>query len=148
YTSEASKGVYVDGGVWSNCPALVGIIEAIRWLSVAPAQIKVLSVGVTQEPYYATQRGKRLGGILSWNVGIIALLMQAQMTGSLLMAEELVGTRLLRIDTVVDRGRFRLDDASQVDELMRLGKSAGERHRQQIIDEFLDSPAPPPKFFP
>jgi patatin-like phospholipase/acyl hydrolase len=148
YTSQTSKGIYLDGGVWANCPVVVGIVEAIRWLGVPPDKIKVLSIGVTQEPYYATQRGKRLGGMLSWNVGIIALLMQAQMTGSLLLAEELVGNRLLRIDTVVDRGRFRLDDASQVEELMRLGKRAGERYRQQIVDEFLGSPAAPPRFFP
>jgi patatin-like phospholipase/acyl hydrolase len=148
FTTETGRGVYLDGGVWANCPALVGIVEAVRWLGVPPDKIKVLSIGVTQEPYYATQRHRRLGGIFGWNVGIIALLMQAQMTGSLLLASELVGDRLLRIDTVVDRGRFRLDDASQVDELMRLGKSAGEKNLQQIVDAFLGLPASPPKFFP
>src|SRR5262249_28062883 len=38
YTSDRSKRTYVDGGVWANCPALVGIVEAIRWLGVAPDQ--------------------------------------------------------------------------------------------------------------
>jgi uncharacterized protein len=146
-TSEQSKRTYVDGGVWANSPAIVGIVEAVRWLGVQPDRISVLSIGVTQEPYYATQEGKRFGGILGWNVGIIALLMKAQMAGSLLLADELLGKRLLRINTVVDRGRFQLDDASTIDELTALGKGAGERHLQQVVDEFLTVPAPPPKFF-
>ena len=148
YTSVRSERTYVDGGVWANCPAIVGIVEAVRWLGVRPDRIKVLSIGVTQEPYYATQKGKKFGGILSWNVGIIALLMKAQMTGSLLLAEELLGKRLLRINTVVERGRFAMDDASKINQLMALGKSAGERHLQQVVDEFLMvGPAPSPKFF-
>ena len=148
YTSDRSNRTYVDGGVWANCPAIVGVVEAVRWLGVQPEQIRVLSVGVTQEPYYATQQGRRFGGILGWNVGIIALLMKAQMTGSLLLAEELLGKRLLRINTVVERGIFKLDDASKINELMALGKSAGEKHLQQVVDDFLVAPAPPPKFFP
>ena len=117
FTSRGSGRTYLDGGVWANCPTLVGIVEAVRWLGKKPEQVRVLSIGVTQEPYYATQSGKKFGGILSWNVGIIALLMQAQMTGSLLITEELIGKRLLRIDTFVDRERFRLDDASKIREL-------------------------------
>jgi patatin-like phospholipase/acyl hydrolase len=148
YTTETSKGVYLDGGVWANCPALVGIVEAVRWLGVKPEQIKVLSIGVTQEPYYATQRGRKFGGILSWNVGIVGLLMQAQMSGSLMLADELVGKRLLRINTFVPPKLFRLDDASKIDELLALGKGAGEKNIHQVVDEFLTSPAPAAKFCP
>jgi len=147
YTSSESERTYVDGGIWANCPVLVGIVEAVKWLGVKPDQIKVLSIGVTQEPYYATQRGKKFGGILSWNVGIIALLMQAQITGSLLLAEAL-GKKLVRIDTFVPPGVFKLDDASKINELMALGKSAGEKFRHQVVDEFITTPAPAPKFYP
>jgi patatin-like phospholipase/acyl hydrolase len=148
FTSDRSERTYVDGGVWANCPAVVGIVEAVKWLGVKMEQIRVLSIGVTQEPYYATQRGKKFGGILSWNVGIIALMMQAQITGSLLLGEELLGKRLLRIDTFADRGRFRLDDASKIAELMALGKNAGEKYVSQIVDEFLCCPASPTRLFP
>ena len=147
FTSRGSGRTYLDGGVWANCPTLVGIVEAVRWLGKKPEQVRVLSIGVTQEPYYATQPGKKFGGILSWNVGIIALLMQAQMTGSLLITEELIGKRLLRIDTFVERGRFRMDDASKISELAALGKADGEKHLEMVVQEFLTRPAPPPKFF-
>ena len=41
-----------------------------------------------------------------------------------------------------------MDDASKINQLMALGKSAGERHLQQVVDEFLMvGPAPSPKFF-
>src|SRR5436309_353523 len=70
YTSDLSQRTYVDGGIWANSPTVVGIVEAIRWLGVTPDRLRVLSIGVTHEPYYASQRGKRFGGILSWNVGI------------------------------------------------------------------------------
>jgi uncharacterized protein len=147
FTSKNSKRTYLDGGVWANHPILVGTLEAIRWLGKMPQQIKLLSIGVTTEPFYATQRGRKFGGILTWNVGLIALLMQAQATGSQLLTEDLLGDRLITINTFVEPGRFRIDDASMVDELAAIGKTAGEKNLDRVVREFITSPAPPPKFF-
>lgn len=36
---------YVDGGVWANCPAMVGVTEALAFLGQSGATIDVMSVG-------------------------------------------------------------------------------------------------------
>ena len=40
---------YVDGGVWANCPALVGLVEAVSFLNVPLEQIDILSIGATSQ---------------------------------------------------------------------------------------------------
>ena len=49
FASHANN-VYVDGGVWANCPALVALMEAYHFLNQPLDQIDVLSVGTTKEP--------------------------------------------------------------------------------------------------
>ena len=41
---------YVDGGVWANCPALVGVTEAVHFLKVQPNDIDLLSMAQPAPP--------------------------------------------------------------------------------------------------
>lgn len=40
---------YIDGGVWANNPALVGLIEAMTVLQIDRSKINLLSIGTTRE---------------------------------------------------------------------------------------------------
>ena len=132
----------VDGGVWANCPAAVGIIEAIGYLRRSPTEIDLLSVGTTASPY-DVPRGQGNGGWLLWNKEIVELQMRAQVDGALAQCEVLTDHRLLRVDSIVKPGRFTLDDPSHIDELQALGEQTARHRAEEINSRFLCEPVEP-----
>jgi hypothetical protein len=133
---------YIDGGIWANCPATVGLIEAISVLGKQPEDIDILSIGTTTEPFHVS-RGRRKGGILSWNKGIIDVLMQAQVAGALAQAKVITGRKAMRIDVTTKPGRFAMDDARQVNELRALGAGEAQHYENEVHQRFLDTPVEP-----
>jgi len=131
---------HIDGGIWANCPALVGVVEAVGVLGCKPGDVDILSIGTTSEPFFVSKR-RRLGGIILWNKGIGDLLMQAQVASSLAQAKVLTGRRPLRINESTQPGRFSLDDARQISDLKALGISAARHHEQEVGLRFLATPA-------
>ncbi|MEO6811459.1 MAG: CBASS cGAMP-activated phospholipase [Isosphaeraceae bacterium] len=136
---------YIDGGVWANCPVLVGLAEATNWLDAAPKDIDILSIGTTTEPFYISER-RRLGGILSWNKGLVEIFMFAQVEAALAQANLITGGQVHRIDAVTLPGRFLMDDARAVDELIALGDmEARKRVNVDVVKErFLNGDFVPP----
>jgi hypothetical protein len=142
FTGE--KGLtYIDGGIWANCPATVGLIEAISVLRKNPEEIDILSIGTTSEPFHVSKHRRKKGGILLWNKGIIDFLMQAQLAGALAQAKVITGRRALRVDVTTTSGRFSMDDARQIEELSALGVSTARHFEDEINRRFLDTPADP-----
>lgn len=137
---------YIDGGVWANCPALVGLIEATAFLGKNPEQVDILSIGTTTEPFSVSQ-GRRLGGILHWNKGILNLLMKGQEQAALAQVGLLAGS-FYRIDAVVCGGRYSLDNARKelIEELIALGfGEAKKKERQEVVRaRFLTGMTVPP----
>jgi patatin-like phospholipase/acyl hydrolase len=70
-------GTYIDGGVWANCPVMIGITEAITFLDKKLEDIHLLSISTTNYPFRISN-SKRMGGILNWNSTIIETLMFGQ----------------------------------------------------------------------
>lgn len=134
--------VYVDGGVWANSPAMVGIVEATAALGWPANQIDVLSIGTTATPFDVNHK-RRKGGLWQWGVGVVDLLMEAQMKGMLGLAFATVGQNLLRIDEVTRPGRFSLDGAHEVTDLKAMGENSARRCLDEIFTKFLSTPAPP-----
>ena len=64
---EHHHASYVDGGVWANCPALVGVTEAVGFLGQRLEDIDVLSIGCTTTPFNIAQHAD--SGIAQWNAG-------------------------------------------------------------------------------
>src|SRR5271155_507986 len=133
---------FLDGGVWANCLVLVGLLEAIYILRVSPSDIDVLSIGTTDAPFDITGR-RRIGGLLSWSSTIVSVLMQAQIDAAVAQAQIVTGRRLLRIDAISRKGRFRLDDARQIAELSGLGAYHAKVMFEEVAGRFLDTPADP-----
>lgn len=82
----------VDGGVWANNPAMVGITEAVSMFGQPLESIRVLSIGTTAS---ARTRPRRLdnAGILRWARGpnVVDVLLNGQSTGAFAQVEHLVG---------------------------------------------------------
>jgi hypothetical protein len=117
---------YVDGGVWANCPALVGLVEAVYFLGHAPTDVATLSIGTTNEPWSRSNRKAR-AGVVGWGADLLDLLMTSNVQGALAHAWLVSGEGVHRIDERVAPKRFRLDGSRQIDELLALGRSAGAK---------------------
>lgn len=141
---EHEGASYVDGGVWANCPAMVGVIEAHHFLNVPLEEIEVLSLGTTTTPFNIAQHVN--SGIAQWNAGLIDLMFNAQVEAARAQASLLLKGRLHRIDIVAAPGQFSLDNASpeKIEQLIQLGR--GEAVKKANLDivrsRFLnDTPA-------
>jgi patatin-like phospholipase/acyl hydrolase len=132
---EHQGASYVDGGIWANNPVLVGLIEAVHFLSVPLDQIDILSVGATSEPFNIAQH--KDSGILEWNKGLIDLMFKAQMESALSQANLLLNGRVHRVDHIAKPGEFSLDDAraEKIQQLINLGR--GEAVKKENLDVVL-----------
>ncbi len=133
---------HIDGGIWANCPATVGLVEAISVLEKNPKDIDILTIGTTTEPFHISKK-RRKAGLVLWNKGIIDLLMQAQVAAALAQAKVITGRKAMRIDITTKPGRFSMDDARQIDELRALGTAEARHCENEVNQRFLDIPAEP-----
>ncbi len=122
---------YVDGGVWANCPVLVGLIEATHFLRVPIENIDILSIGTTT-PTFSITGSVRTGGIWQWKTALVDLLLRAQAEASIAAATLLTSGALHRIDATVSRGRFAMDDIRHLSDMIALGD--GEARKREHLD--------------
>jgi uncharacterized protein len=82
----------VDGGIWANNPSVVGVTEAVSMFGRSLAEIKVLSVGTTQN---VSTRPRKLdnAGIVRWlrSPHVVEVLMRGQSVGAFAQLRHLVG---------------------------------------------------------
>lgn len=129
---------YFDGGVWGNCPALAGIVEAVSYCGQDLSDIHVLSIGTTEEVMAFGK--KKNAGIVTWNKGVADIFMAGQVSSSLAQARLLVRDRLLRINHQTAKGLYSLDHAPSVNELAELGASVAREAQLQarVASTFLN----------
>lgn len=130
---------YIDGGMWANCPVMVGITEAVHVLGVALEQIDVLSVGLLGAPFSVSQDRTR-SGPLGWSSTLIEALIRGQSEAALGQARLLTGHNLHRIDQVISPDRLSLDDERVIEELIALGDSEARKdeHLSEVKRRFLN----------
>ena len=123
----------IDGGVWANNPAMVGVTEAVSLFSRRLDDIRVLSLGTTSS---ARARSRRLdgAGLLRWATGpnIVDVLLAGQGAGAFAQVSLLLGKEnALRIDPPNFDGESPLDgyDADQM-----IAKAA--HHGRSVKPEF------------
>jgi patatin-like phospholipase/acyl hydrolase len=138
-------GKFVDGGVWANCPVVVALVEAVSFSNVPLAEIDILSIGTTTEPFSIANNEK--ASALKWNVGLVNLMFEAQAEAALAQAR-LLRDRLHRVNFLSTAGRFSLDNASEkaITDLANLGRKEVEKreHTDVIWRRFVNgTPATP-----
>jgi hypothetical protein len=122
---------YVDGGVWANCPALAGLVEAVHFLNVPPDQIDILNIGTTATPFSISQNTQ--AGVFGWAKSLINLFMNSQAEASRTTSYLLTKGGFLNINHVAIPGQFSLDNSSKVNELINLGR--GEAVKKANLEE-------------
>ena len=135
----------LDGGVWANNPMGVAIVEATTVLEWHSSQIQLLSLGCTQEPFKAEKARVKAKGWAYWANNAAELFMSAQSSASSGMAKLLLGgdERIYRINPVVPRGRFKLDNISGIEALRGLGESEARKEIPILEVQFLKFPVDP-----
>ena len=102
---------HIDGGVWANNPALVGLIEAVSYYDRDLKEIALLSVGTTSATLRVENhsRGERMGAV-AWGKRVLQLLQGSTSMASHKQVEVLLGPeRYLRLDDELAR-QIKLDD--------------------------------------
>jgi patatin-like phospholipase/acyl hydrolase len=144
------RGTYIDGGVWGNCPAVVGIIEAVSFCQQRLEDIHLLSISTTSYPFRIA-RPQQVGGLIGWAPKIVDTLMCAQVQGAVGSATCLLRDRAMdrradrfhRIDYVAEPKVYALDNAAAVSELVHLGRTRAEAvpNRTVVMERFLNGVA-------
>lgn len=135
---------YIDGGIWANNPIAVGVIEAVGYLRVPPAAVRVLSLGTTAEAFHLEPStvGRGIAGLLlgALQGQPIGMAMAAQMTAAHSQAKVLLGSdaAILRIDPHVAPGRFKLDRSADIPELCGYAEETAIHEMPRVRAEFLD----------
>jgi patatin-like phospholipase/acyl hydrolase len=125
----------VDGGLWANNPVMVGLVEAVSLFGARLEDIRILSVGTTQDTRKRSGKLAR-GGLLAWRKDAIDLALRGQSAGSNAMAEHLLGKdRVVRIDPAVPPNLFALDRLTTAGLISRA--NAISRHFSPAIEGFL-----------
>ncbi len=101
----------VDGGVWANNPAMVGVTEAVSLFDRSLDELRVLSLGTTSGSHARPANLDR-AGLLRWGKApnIVDVLLAGQGTGTFTQVQHLVGKdNAYRLNPPVLDGDLQLD---------------------------------------
>ena len=138
---------HMDGGIWANCPALVGAIEAINRFDRPRDSIDILNVGTTRAAFTSGQASRSGGALVNLNMlnpVLLATMMEVNRCAAIFMAKQLVGPdSLVEIDRVMGKAT-ELDDTrpNALRDLEGLGKESAKAHVDSIDKRFLATVTP------
>lgn len=135
---DRENQTFVDGGVWANCPVLVGIAEAVSFFGKRLDEIEVLSIGTTYKPFRIKEKHKE-GSLVDWSLGrdLAAFIGSAQEAGSFGTARTMLGENNIHRITNRQAEHIPLDDASKIEELIALGKYAAQQEMSKVKAMFF-----------
>lgn len=126
----------LDGGLWANNPAMVGVVEAVGVLGFSLEQIKVLSLGALDEIPGHVKRALRDAGKIRWAKYIAATLMAGQAAAASDQVDLLLGQlRFVRFNPAVPEGLYPLD-TPDVNTLISMAEHASRNFSPQFTKEF------------
>jgi patatin-like phospholipase/acyl hydrolase len=127
------RGTFIDGGLWANCPAMVGLVEVLDLLGRAPEDVRLLSLSTTSYPF-RLDRPDQLRGLVGWAPKLIDTFMFGQAQAAVNMAACLLRRGLFhRIDYLVPPRAFTLDNAACAGELVGMGRQIAELNENMSV---------------
>lgn len=146
-------GTFIDGGVWGNCPAVIGIAEAVSYCGRKLEDVHVLSISTTNYPFRIGER-QQLGGLVGWVPKILETFMFSQAQAAVGEATCLLRDRTQsppvdrfhRIDYVAEPNLFKMDDAQAALKLIEIGRNVAVQvaNSEVVNRDFLNGhPADP-----
>ncbi len=134
----------IDGGVWANNPAMVGLFEAIAILNIPLSEIRMLSVGTTEELKQSSNVLSKFGGWSLWANNVVQLIMQAQSVSISAQLNLLLKDNFVRVNPKVPAGLFALDKMN-MDELFAFASTHSRtespnfnaKFKEHKADEFI-----------
>lgn len=132
---------FVDGGIWANCPILVGITEATKYMDASLENIDVFSIGTTFATF-KIKDNQRTGGVTQWNLNLLNLIMSAQQAAVVGTANTLLKTPVVRITRELNKD-ISLDAYQEVPKLAGFGREDAKREFHTVKERFLNEPASP-----
>jgi len=134
----------VDGGVWSNNPIMLAIIEALICFDVSRDQIDVLSLGCGDDRYVVSPEEVAKGGLWHWR-RIMEAAMRLQSLAATNQARLLLGPpAVIRLDVPQFESKIRMDDwARSRAELVPAADAALANKGEEIATVFLKRLAMP-----
>jgi patatin-like phospholipase/acyl hydrolase len=132
----------VDGGVWSNNPVMLAVIEALICFEIGRDQIDVLSLGCGDDRYVVSPPQITHGGLWHWRK-IIEAAMRLQSLAATNQAQLLLGPHAVhRLDAPTFEPPIRLDDWQRsVAALIPAGEATVASQGVKIAACFLREPA-------
>lgn len=134
----------VDGGTWANNPTGMAVVEAIGILGWAAADLWVLSIGCTTQPFTLGRGPLDSLGLRRWALKLVDMFMTAQSFASHGTAVVLIGhDHIYRISPSVASGRFSLDGVREINSLKGLGDAEARKALPALRPTFFGEPAEP-----
>ena len=132
----------LDGGVWANNPIAVATVEAISCLNWPASQLRILSLGCTDDVYMLPDEP----GLLGLGQNFLNLIGDGQSHGALGMAKLLTqhpygGQSIFRYAPTVPATVFELDDPTKIGRLKGMGVSAARDAKPQLESTFFQTTA-------
>jgi len=137
---DSVSGVtFVDGALYANNPVALAVVEAVSLLKWTPDEIDVLSIGCTEQADCFAPRGHRF---LFWARRALDSAMLGQSRAALGMAMHLTGRdngkdNVVRVNRVVERGRFSLNGTKHIRQLQGLGVGEARHQVSALRDRFF-----------
>jgi patatin-like phospholipase/acyl hydrolase len=92
----------IDGGLWANCPILVGVCEAVK-NGFDLSKVQLLSLGTGDVTYSGSTSTARRSSIWSYRLGLLTMALSLQMQTGLNMGTYLLGDNLVRVSFTLTR---------------------------------------------
>jgi hypothetical protein len=125
-----------DGGLWANNPMGLAVVEGIGMLSWPRDEIRLLSLGCTEEKLDMGYRN----GALPWLFNLEDVVLAAQSSAAIGTAQLLIGhANVRRINPHVPNKRFGLDLTKRIGDLKGLGYSEARKAYPDIRDLFIET---------
>jgi patatin-like phospholipase/acyl hydrolase len=140
---------FADGGVWSNNPVMIGLVDALACYKLERRQVHILSLGTGDTEIRFTENQIMHGGLVDW-YEIISSAMHLQSQNATGQAGLLIGRdQLLRLNAPpMPANPIALDDYGRArKELPAIAAEVVGAHGQAIKDRFLFEEAEPYKAF-